>query len=310
MLLPFAALTATTMLTTALVAAPASPGSARIDSSARTVKFGDKVTLRGSFDAANAPLEIHHRAKGSQSWRLVRHARTGAEGRYSVRIKPRASGHWRAELAGESVTQAAGDGGAEASAQPTVADRSTGDTRIVVRSRTRASVAGKHATVGDAVKVRGKVTPAGAERRVVVRIGSAKEAVAAGADGRFAATWRAGSTGTRKVKVIAAGNRLAAGSRTRAGRVTVYRPASASYYGPGLYGNPTACGGTLTPSTLGVAHKSMPCGTKLRLRYGGRSVAVRVIDRGPYAGDREFDLTEATKRKLGFPSTGTVLSSK
>jgi rare lipoprotein A (peptidoglycan hydrolase) len=61
---------------------------------------------------------------------------------------------------------------------------------------------------------------------------------------------------------------------------------------------------------MGVAHKSMPCGTKLRLRYRGRSVSVRVIDRGPYSGNREFDLTEATKNALRFPDVGTVLTSR
>jgi rare lipoprotein A len=54
----------------------------------------------------------------------------------------------------------------------------------------------------------------------------------------------------------------------------------------------------------------MRCGTKLRLRYRGRTVSARVIDRGPFAGNREFDLTAATKERLGFGSTGTVLSSK
>ena len=91
--------------------------------------------------------------------------------------------------------------------------------------------------------------------------------------------------------------------------MTVYRPAIASYYGPGLYGNRIACGGTLQPDTIGVAHKTLPCGTKLHaaLRQRGRRA---VIDRGPYAGNREFDLTEAHKNKLGFGSTGTVLVSK
>jgi rare lipoprotein A (peptidoglycan hydrolase) len=46
------------------------------------------------------------------------------------------------------------------------------------------------------------------------------------------------------------------------------------------------------------------------LRYGHRSVAVRVIDRGPYVGAREFDLTAATRQRLGFGSTGTVLTSR
>ncbi len=44
-----------------------------------------------------------------------------------------------------------------------------------------------------------------------------------------------------------------------------------------------------------------------RLRKGSRIVRARVIDRGPYVGAREFDLTQATKQRLGFGSTGTVL---
>ena len=78
--------------------------------------------------------------------------------------------------------------------------------------------------------------------------------------------------------------RLAAAGSDRARRVNVYRPASASYYGPGLYGNRMACGGTLTPGTVGVAHKTLPCGTKVHLRYRGRTVTAPVIDRGPFVG--------------------------
>ena len=48
----------------------------------------------------------------------------------------------------------------------------------------------------------------------------------------------------------------------------------------------------------------------MRLRYRGRSLTVRVVDRGPYAGGRDFDLTEATKERLRFPDLGVVLSSR
>jgi len=154
------------------------------------------------------------------------------------------------------------------------------------------------------------VTPAGARRKIVVRIGDDKQVTHAGRSGRFDVTWGAGATGSYPVRVQARSNRFATGSADSAGRVTVYRPAAASWYGPGLYGNHLACGGTLTPSTMGVAHKTLPCGTKLRLRYGSRTVAVRVIDRGPFSGNREFDLTEATKNALGFPDVGTVLTSR
>jgi rare lipoprotein A (peptidoglycan hydrolase) len=82
-----------------------------------------------------------------------------------------------------------------------------------------------------------------------------------------------------------------------------YKRAKATWYGPGLYGNQLACGGRLKPHTLGVAHKSLPCGTNVALKYRGRTVVVPVIDRGPYAHGVAYDLTEATARKLGMTQT-------
>jgi rare lipoprotein A len=90
----------------------------------------------------------------------------------------------------------------------------------------------------------------------------------------------------------------------------VYRYAYASWYGPGLYGNRLACGGTLGVGTLGVAHKSLPCGTKVTLRRGHRTVRVRVIDRGPYVSGREYDLTAATAQRIGFQGYGPVLVTR
>jgi rare lipoprotein A (peptidoglycan hydrolase) len=84
---------------------------------------------------------------------------------------------------------------------------------------------------------------------------------------------------------------------------SAYRLAGASWYGGG---GGLACGGTLTSSTRGVANKTLPCGTVVFLRYHGHKVEVPVIDRGPYVAGREFDLTEATKRALGFGDTGEV----
>jgi rare lipoprotein A (peptidoglycan hydrolase) len=96
----------------------------------------------------------------------------------------------------------------------------------------------------------------------------------------------------------------------RLGRLNVYRVAYASWYGPGLYGGHLACGGTLYAGKLGVAHKTLPCGTKVTLRHNGRRVRVPVIDRGPYVGGREYDLTEATAQRLGFHGHGGILSTK
>jgi peptidoglycan lytic transglycosylase len=100
------------------------------------------------------------------------------------------------------------------------------------------------------------------------------------------------------------------GATHRIGRLNGYRRAYASWYGPGLYGNHLGCGGTLTPRRLGVAHRTLPCGTELTLRHRSRSVTVRVIDRGPYVAGREFDLTERTARRLHFRGHGAILTTR
>ncbi len=114
------------------------------------------------------------------------------------------------------------------------------------------------------------------------------------AGGRFPTHWRSDQLGRFGLRAIApaAAHRRA---RTR-GKVNVYRAAMASWYGPGLYGNGLACGGTLTPGTLGVANKTLPCGTKVTLRYHGHNATVPVVDRGPYAAGRDYDLTPRRRR--------------
>ena len=75
-----------------------------------------------------------------------------------------------------------------------------------------------------------------------------------------------------------------------------------SSYGPGLYGNSTASGETLTPTTRGVAHKTLPLGSRVKITdpQTNRSVETSVIDRGPYHGNREYDLTTGTTNDIGY----------
>lgn len=82
------------------------------------------------------------------------------------------------------------------------------------------------------------------------------------------------------------------------------RYAGASWYGPGLWGRSTACGAILRPATIGVAHKTLPCGTMVRFTYEGRTVTAPVIDRGPYIRGRAWDLTAAASEAIGFESAG------
>jgi rare lipoprotein A (peptidoglycan hydrolase) len=87
---------------------------------------------------------------------------------------------------------------------------------------------------------------------------------------------------------------------------SAFRYAGASWYGPGLWGNKTACGATLRPGTLGVAHKTLPCGTAVKFVYHGRALVTRVIDRGPYVKGRAFDLTQAASEALDFEGVGRL----
>ncbi len=84
----------------------------------------------------------------------------------------------------------------------------------------------------------------------------------------------------------------------------------ATWYGPGFFGNQTACGQTLTTKTRGVAHKTLPCGSKVVVRYKGRFVRTTVIDRGPFANGAVWDLTQATARDLRFTATDTIRVAK
>lgn len=83
---------------------------------------------------------------------------------------------------------------------------------------------------------------------------------------------------------------------------TVYK--KATWYGPGLWGNQTACGLKLTPTTIGTAHKKLPCGTQVTFSYRGRSVAATVIDRGPYSKGFAWDLTKKAAKRIGFLTVG------
>ncbi len=81
-----------------------------------------------------------------------------------------------------------------------------------------------------------------------------------------------------------------------------------SWYGPGFYGKRTACGYAMTESLVGVAHKSLPCGTLISFKNpaNGRIVTAPVVDRGPYVAGRQWDLTGGLCLKLGHCYTGSI----
>ena len=87
---------------------------------------------------------------------------------------------------------------------------------------------------------------------------------------------------------------------------TPHKAALATWFGPGFYGQRTACGQMLTPATLGVANRTLPCGTLVNLSYHGRRLTLPVIDRGPYANNAAWDLTTQAARALGIADIARI----
>jgi rare lipoprotein A len=82
----------------------------------------------------------------------------------------------------------------------------------------------------------------------------------------------------------------------------------ASFYGGELAGRPTASGERFNPQALTAAHRSLPLGSRVRVTNAtnGRSIVVRINDRGPFHGNRVIDVSEAAARQLGFHGRGTA----
>ncbi len=176
-------------------------------------------------------------------------------------------------------------------------------------------ISDSHSFGGDGIRVRGVVSADSARSLVKLQVRSAGSrrwldvrSIRASANRKFTLVWRGGKPGRYMVRLIVSAN----GKRgvDHLGLAYVFRRSFASWYGPGFYGNRTACGGTLTASVVGVAHKTLPCGTRVTFHLHGRTVTARVIDRGPYVGGRDWDLTPALKRRLRFGSTGVVNTTR
>ena len=164
--------------------------------------------------------------------------------------------------------------------------------------------------VGKRATLKGKVRPGTAGRRVSLavkakgrlhKIGSARTT----SGGNFRISWTSKSSGAKKLRLHVEGDKAAVAS-SQTVKLNVFKAANASYYGPGFYGSRTACGQTMTPGAVHVAHKTLPCGTKVKFYLGGKIVNTVVRDRGPFHPGRTFDLSAGLKQRLGFGSTGVV----
>jgi hypothetical protein len=269
-----------------------------------TLRLGQRADVRGRFAASEAgrKVALQYAARGAR-WRPVATTTVEKGGDYRFRVRLKRSGAVRIALLPEA---AAGVVAAEAA----TASRSR---RIAVAGRLVVGHRGHDVEAGDAIHVRGTLLPRTRGRHIVVEAGAhghwhAVAHARTRANGHFDARVATHSPGSQRLRVRFAGDRRNAAAHRGAGTLQAYRASLASWYG--LYGGALACGGTLGYDTLGVANKYLPCGTKVTLRYHGREVTVPVIDRGPYVGGREWDLTGATARRLGFDGVGVVWSTK
>lgn len=290
--------------TLAGLAAGAGPAPARSPSSFSlqdaTLSYGQRAVAAGALgrSLAGRRVALEFRAHGAQPWRVLTAGAVRADGRYRLAARVPRSGTVRIAVEPQpgvaTAAAASGERRVRVAAHLGVARK-----RLDVAAGRRASAAGSArpalAGLGVALQVRrgGRWATVDRDRT--------------DARGRYALAERRRSAFSAPVRLRVAGGGAGVGSATRSlGRLNVYRTAYASWYGPGLYGNRLGCGGTLGAGTLGVAHKTLPCGTRVTLRRGSRTIRVAVVDRGPYVGGREYDLTAATARRLRFGGHGPI----
>jgi rare lipoprotein A len=172
--------------------------------------------------------------------------------------------------------------------------------------------------LGDVTSATGSLPSAAAGAAVALQVQTEKgwRTVARGVaavGGTYVITWRARRAGELVLRIVGAvASTAAAGAAdgavlaTPEATLSVYRQVIATWYGPGFYGRHTACGETMSRSIVGLADRTLPCGTPVSLSYNGRTLVVPVIDRGPYSGAATLDLTHAAALELGVTETVSV----
>ncbi len=268
-----------------------------------TIRYGQTALVRGSAGADNAGRGVDLEFRSPAGWRVIKSATTGADGGFTFRTALRRSGNLRVALGEPTALRSEGPTATTAVRSP--------EQRVTVAADVQAPYRHLDVTGNDRIVVRGTVKPARAGRLVRLELKHGRRWKAAAHDrtdsrGRYELSAR--PDGSRYARVVFRGDSANARALRRIGQVHTYRAALASRYD--AYGGALACGGSLGYNDLVVANKSLPCGTKLRIRYHGHTVNATVRDRGPYVGGREFDLAGAVARRLGFNGVGRIWVSQ
>ncbi|MDQ6915840.1 MAG: septal ring lytic transglycosylase RlpA family protein [Actinomycetota bacterium] len=299
------------MATTTVAAAPLLAAAAQAQTAPdirvadSSLRYGQAAVVQGGVGAENAGRQVALEfGSADTGWRTIATTTADRAGAYAFRARLTRSGALRVAVGDTAAVRTA------SAAAPSDIPRSA-ERPVAVTARIAAPVRKLDVAAGGTALVRGTLLPGAPGRLVRLEqsgAGGRWQPIAhdrTDASGRFAVRYRVRAPGSRYVRLTFAGDRVNAATVQRIGQLSGYRPALASRYD--MYGGALACGGSLGYDSLVVAHRTLPCGTKVRIRYRGRSVTATVRDRGPYSGGREFDLAGAVARRLGFDGVGTVL---
>jgi peptidoglycan lytic transglycosylase len=266
--------------------------------------FGHPVAVSGrapSTDAGKA-VALESASQTGAPWHQVATGQIGRRGGFHFRIVARRS----AVLRAVEAPVATADLASAAAAAPTgAATPASPQTPLKVAARL-AVHPHQYAVLGSGgIRVAGLLMPAAAGRmvRLESHTGQGWHTVAhgqTGRRGRFSLRYAPGAGTGRRLRVRFGGDATNAGTTRPAGSVSVFYQDVASWYTDA--GN-TACG---FHAGLGVANRTLPCGTHVAFHYGGRTVTAVVDDRGPYVGGRNWDLNQNTVAALGFAGAGEV----
>ncbi|MGN6869554.1 MAG: RlpA-like double-psi beta-barrel domain-containing protein [Solirubrobacteraceae bacterium] len=297
-------MSAAALVASQALAAPAQQA-LRITPRSVRIPYGHEVIVRGAAPSqAGHTVVLEFARRGATAWSRLSSSTIAGDGTFRLTGALAQSGVLRAvdtATGSETPLLTRASGGAVASTSAPV------PVEVAARVRVRPrpiSVLG-----GQAILVRGRLLPGMAGRKVSLQgredgrwqtLSSTRTRAA----GRFVLRYVANAARQEQVRVKFAGDYANGRSAASVGQLTVYREAGASWYEDG--GN-TACG---FHAHYGVANRTLPCGTKVALRYNGRSVTATVDDRGPYVGGRDWDLNQNTAAALGFGGVGTVWSSQ
>jgi rare lipoprotein A len=269
------------------------------------VRYGDVVTVTGttSTNVAGQRLELESAQNGT-SWRQVATTTAAANGTYRLRAKLYKSGFLRVASPATATTAAGALTPASTSAvQPSASQRVSVRAKLV-------TAAGHRDVLGSSpVSVSGRLLPGIPGRRVVLNASSghgwhmvARARTRSG--GRFTLRFVPSGLGAEQLRVRFGGDSASSGTAASSGLLTVYQQSVASWYNDA---GGTACG---FHAGMGVANKTLPCGTKVTFMYGGRRVTATVDDRGPFVAGRTWDLNQTTAGALGMGGVATVWSSR